>query len=71
MSKFYGWEQTIFSVLMFREKVLLVGLSNAVMVTFFLSGINLSIFLPLNPAVYRPGNTPSVLGRRCKKKDES
>ena len=50
---------------------LLIGLSNIMMVVFFLSGINLSIFLPLNPVIYRIGNTPNILCPRCKKQDES
>ena len=41
------------------------------MVVVFLSGINLSIFLPLNPAIYRIGNVPNILRPRCKKQDES
>ena len=45
------------------EKILdfsLIGLSN-IMVEFFLSGINLSIFLPLNPAIYGIGNAPKIV----------
>ena len=49
----------------------LIGLSNTVMVIFFLSDINLSIFLPLNPAIYKIGNTPKILFRRSKEQDES
>ena len=60
MAKLNGWEETIFLVLILGEHLLLIGLSNAAMVAFFLSGINLSIFLPLNPP--RP---------RCKEQDES
>ena len=41
------------------------------MVILFLSGINLSILLPLNPAIYRIGNTPNILCPRCKEQDES
>ena len=42
-----------------------------IMVIFFLSGINLSSFLPLNPAIYRIGNEPDILYLRCKEKHES
>ena len=41
------------------------------MVILFLSGINLSILLPLNLAIYRIGNTPNILCPRCKEQDES
>ena len=71
MAKLYGWKETIFSVLIFGENVLLTGSSNAMMVIFFLSGMNLSIFLPLNPAIYRIGNELNVLCPRCKEQDES
>ena len=71
MAKLYGWKETIFSVLIFGENVLLIGLSNVMMVIFFLSGINLSIFLPLNPAIYRTGSAPNILCPRCKEKDDS
>ena len=37
----------------------------------FLSCMNLSIFLPLNPAIYRIGNAPNILCPRCKEQDES
>ena len=47
MAKLYGWEENIFSVVIFGETFLLIGLSNAMMVIFFLSDLNLSIFLPL------------------------
>ena len=66
MAKFYGWKETIFSFLIFGENVLLIGLSNAMMVINFLSGINLFSFLPLNPAIYRIGNAPNILCPRCK-----
>ena len=69
MAKLYGWKETIFSVLIFGENVLLIGSSNVMMVIFFLSGMNLSIFLPLNPAIDRIGNALNVLCPRCK--DES
>ena len=71
MAKFYGWKETIFSFLIFGENVLLIGLSNAMMVINFLSGINLFNFLPLNPAIYRIGNAPNILCPRCKEQDES
>ena len=48
-----------------------MGLSNAIVVAFFVSGINLSIFLPLKPAEYRTGNAPNILRPRCKAQDES
>ena len=66
MAKLFGWEETIFSVLVFGENTLLIGLSDGIMVIFFLSGINLSIFLPLNPAIYRIDNAPNILCPRCK-----
>ena len=71
MVKLNGWEEAIFSVLIFGENLLLIGLSNAMMVKFFLPGINLSIFLPLNPAICRIGNAPTILCPRCKEQDES
>ena len=71
MVKLNGWEETIFSVLILAENLFLIGLSNAMMVAFFLSGINLSIFFPLNPAIYRIGNAPNILCPRCKEQDES
>ena len=57
------------SWLILGENLVLNGLSNATMVTFFLSGINLSIFLPLNLAIYRIGNAPNNLCHRCKEQD--
>ena len=71
MTKLYGWKESIFSALIFGENVLLIGLSNAMMFLFFLSGINLSIFLPLNPAIYRIGNAPNTICPRCKEQDKS
>ena len=71
MFKFNAWEETIVSVLILGENLLLIVLSNAMMVTFFLFGINLSIFLPLNPAIYRTVNVPNILYPRCKEQDES
>ena len=41
------------------------------MVVFFLSGINLPIFLPLNPAIYRIGNTKKIMFPSSKEQDES
>ena len=55
----------------YGENVLLIGLLNIPVVILFLSGINLSILLPLNPAIYRTGNTPNILCPRCKEQDES
>ena len=40
------------------------------MVLFFSSGIDLFIFLPINPAIYRISNTPNILCPRCKEQDE-
>ena len=71
MVKLNGWKETIFLVLILGKNLLLIGLSNAMMVAFFLSGINLSIFLPLNPEIYRIGNAPNILCPRCKEQDES
>ena len=71
MAKLYGWKETIFSALILGGKFLLIGLSNALMVIFFLSGINLSIFLPLNTAIYRIGNPPNIKCPRCKEQGES
>ena len=65
MVKLNGWKETIFSVLILGENFLLIGLSNVKMV-FFLSGINLSIFFLLNPAIYRISNTPNTLCHRNK-----
>ena len=61
MAKLYGRKESIISVLIFGKNFLLIGLSNALMVLFFLSGINLSIFLPLNLAIYRIANAPNIL----------
>ena len=75
MAKLNGCEETILSVLILGEKFLLIGLSNAMMVAFVLSGINpfthLSIFLSLNPVIYRIGNAPNILCPKCKEQDES
>ena len=47
----------------------------SIMVVFFLSGINSFIFLPLNPAIYRIGNTPNILSPFysdwCEEQDQS
>ena len=53
------------------EKIFKTGLLHAIMVAFFLFEMNLTIFVPLNPAIYRIGNEPNILRPRCKKKDES
>ena len=66
MFKLIGWKETTFSVLILGENQLLIGLSIAMVVPFFLSDINLSIFLPINPAIYRIGNAPNILCPRCK-----
>ena len=71
MVKHCGWEKTIFWVLVSGENILLIGLSNAMMVIFFLSRIPLSIFLPLNPAIYGTGYPTNILCPRCKEQDES
>ena len=71
MAKRYGWEETTFSVQILGETFSLIGSSNAIMVVFFLSGINLYIFLLLNPAIYRIGKAPNILRPRCNKQDES
>ena len=42
---------------------LLIGLLNAMMVIFFISGIHLSIFLPLILAIHRTGNAPNILSQ--------
>ena len=70
MVKLYGWKETIFSVLISGENFLLTGLSNALMVIFFLSGRNLSIFFQLNSAICRIGNAPNILGLICKEQNE-
>ena len=44
---------------------------NAIMAVLFLSGINLSIFQPLNSAIYRIGNSPNILRHRCTEQDKS
>ena len=67
MAKLYGWKETMFSVLILGGNVSLIDLLNALMFIFFLSGINLSIFLPLNPAIYRVGIVSNILSPRCKK----
>ena len=40
-------------------------------VVFILSGINLPIFNPLNPAIYRIGNIKKILFPSSKEQDES
>ena len=45
-------QHTLSEVLVFGEKLLLIGLSITLMVIFFLSGMSLSTLLPLNPAIY-------------------
>ena len=62
--------ETIFSILLLGKKFQM-GLSNAIMVVFFLSGIDLSIFLPLNPAIYRIVNAPKFLCPIFKEQDRS
>ena len=42
-----------YSQSLYWQNVFQIGLSNAIMVVFFLSGINLSIFLPLKAMQYR------------------
>ena len=69
MVKLNGWEETIFLELILGENLLLIGLPNVMMVEIFLSGISLSIFLPLNPAMYRIGNAPNIMCPRCKDQD--
>ena len=72
MAEHNEWEGTIFSVLILVENVSLIGLSNTIMVAFFLlSGINLSISLPLNPAIYRTSKVPKILFTRSKEQNES
>ena len=66
-----GWEETIFSVLILGETFSLIGLSNTIMVVSFLSGINLSIFLPLKPKIYRIGNATKILFPRSNKQNDS
>ena len=73
MAKLYGWKQTIFSVLIFEELFLLIGLSNALMLIFFLSGINLSIFLSTIDfiPIHFNANAPNILCPKCKEQDGS
>ena len=71
MLKLNGREETIFSILILGKHILLIGLSSAKMVAFFLSGINLSIFFPLNLAIYRNGKAPNIPCLRRKEQDES
>ena len=66
MARLCGWEETIILFLKFGEKIILIGLSNAMMIVFFLSGINLSNFLPLNSKIDRIGKTPNILCPRFK-----
>ena len=68
MAKHNGWDEILFSVLTLGENFLLIGLSNAIMVVFFLSSINLSIFRPLNFPIYRIGNAPNILCPRLRNK---
>ena len=71
MVKLNQWEESIFAVLILGENLSLIGLSNAMIVSFFLSRTNLSVFLPLNPAIYRIDNAPNILCTKCKEQDES
>ena len=70
MVKLDGWEETIFSVLILGGNLILIGLSNAMMVAFLLSGIDLYVLLPLNSAIHRIGNAPNNLRPKCKEQDE-
>ena len=64
--------QTIFSVLMSREKFLLTDLRNALIDSYILSILYKFIhFFLLNCAIHRMGNTPDILRLRCKGKKES
>ena len=47
-----------------------MGLLNIIMVVFFLSDINLPIFLPLDPAIYRIDSAKKVLFPTSKEQDE-
>ena len=71
MVKRNGWEETTFAVLILEEILLLIGFPNAIMVAFFLFGINSSILLPLSPAIFRIGNAANILCPKCKDQDES
>lgn len=65
-------EQHILSAaLIVGETLLMIGFSNALMVILILSGINLSIFLLLNFAIYTNGSAPNILCPRCKNQSES
>ena len=55
----------------YRGENLQIGLRNAIRAVFFLSGVDLFIFLHLNPAIYKIGNAPIILCSRCKEQDES
>ena len=47
MAKINGWEETKFLDLILGEKFLLIGSSNAIIVKYFLSDINLFILILL------------------------
>ena len=55
----------------YLKKILLIGLSNGTKVIYFLSCINLSTFLPLNPAICTIYNVSNILCSRCKGQDDS
>ena len=71
MVKRNGWEETTFAVLILEEILLLIGFSNAIMVAFFLSGINSSILLPRSPAIFRIDNAANILCPKFKDQDQS
>ena len=48
------------------EKTFQIGLSNAIIVAIYLSGINLSIFIPWNHVIYWIGNVPNIMCPRHK-----
>ena len=48
-----------------------MGLLNIIMVVFFLSDINLPIFLTLDPAIYRIDSAKKVLFPTSKEQDAS
>ena len=56
---------------MFSVLILEANFTNILIIVFFLSGINLPIFLRLNPAIYRFGKAIKILFPSSKEKDES
>lgn len=63
--------RTLYPQSWYLKKILLISSLNGTKVIYFLSCINLSTFLPLNPAICTICNVSNILCSRCKEQDES